>query len=82
MPLNNLLNVYEFVFTYGVELSRVVVTVVKANASTVDSDIAADAKVFWHEGGTCAVLLEDHLALQESTLRSSGVHNFWLSYHD
>ena len=43
-------NVYEYEFTYSIELSGVVITVVKANASAVDADINADAKVIWHEG--------------------------------
>ena len=73
---------YNFEFTYGEELSSVVVTVVEANASAEDADIDTDTKVIWHEGGLRAVLLKDHLALQESTLRGSGVHNLRLSHHD
>ena len=54
---------YESEFTYGEELSSVVITVVKANASTVDADINTDSKVIWHERGLRTVLLKDHLAL-------------------
>ena len=73
---------YKFEFTYSKELPGVVITVVEANLSAEDADITADAEVVWHERRCRAILLEDHLALQESTLRGSGVHNLWLSHHD
>ena len=82
MPQIEGLNVYEFEFTYGEELSGVVITIVESDASAVDAYINTDAKVVWHEGRLGTVLLEDHLALQESTLRCSRIRNLWLSHHD
>ena len=68
--------------TYSKELSSIVVTVVNAHNSTENRDVGANAEVLGQEWLLRAVLLDDHLALEEGALWLSGVLNLWLSDHD
>ena len=66
--------------TYGVELAGVVIAVVDADLAAKDARVAANGEVVWHE--RAAIGLENDLALEECTLRSSRVDLLWLSDHD
>jgi len=64
------------------ELSSIVVTVVNAHDSAEDRDVSADAEVLGEEWFLGAVLLDDHLALEEGTLWLSSVRDLRLGDHD
>jgi len=64
------------------ELSRIVVTVINAHASAENGDVSANAEVSGQEWLLGAVLLDDHLALEEGTLWLSSVRDLRLSDHD
>lgn len=64
------------------ELSRIVVTVINAHDSAKNGDVSANAEVSGQEWLLGAVLLDDHLALEEGTLWLSCVRDFRLSDHD
>ena len=66
--------------TYSIEFASVVITVVDADLAAIDASVAADREVVWHEGA--AVGLQDNLALEEGTLRSTRVGLLGLSHHD
>jgi len=65
---------------YLVEAAGVVVAVVDSDLAAVDAGVASDAEVVWHERR--AVLLQDHMALQERALRDACVDLLVLSDHD
>lgn len=67
---------------YLEELSGVVITVVDSNLASIDADVETDVEVLGQEGGLGAVLLENHLALEEGTLEGSTVGLAGLSDHD
>ena len=73
---------FEFESTYGEELSGVVICVIEADLSAVDANVDTNAKIVWHEGALGAILLENHLALEEGTLWGSRVDYLWLCDHD
>lgn len=54
-------------FTYHKELSGVLISISDADGAAVNSDITANHKVLGHEWAH-TVTLEDHLALEETTL--------------
>ena len=64
--------------TYAEERSGVLVSVVDTNRSAAESDVKADSEVIWLEGHVGAVLLEDHLSLEEGTLHCSTVDHLGL----
>ena len=68
--------------TYFVELPCVVVTVVDADLSPEDANVHSDSEVVRHEWALGAVLLQNHLSLEESALRGARVFDFWLGQHD
>ena len=57
--------------TYFVELPRVVVTVVDSDLSPEDANVHSDSEVIWHEWALGAVLLQNHLPLEEGALRGT-----------
>ena len=71
-----------FWITYSEELSRIVVTVINAHDSAKNGDVSANAEVSGQEWLLGAVLLDDHLALEEGTLWLSSVRDLRLSDHD
>lgn len=58
------------------------IAVVNSNGSSADADIEANSEFIWAQRQSRAVLLEDDLSLEESTLRSSTVDLLWLSDHN
>ena len=62
-------------------MAGIIVTVINADAAAIDADIETNTEVLGHES-VHAVGLEDHMALEESTLRNTGVLNLGLSDHD
>jgi hypothetical protein len=64
------------------ELASVLIAVVEADLTAEDADVAPNTEVVGHEGGSGTVLLEDNLAIKESTLRDTGVHLLVLGDHD
>ena len=68
--------------TYLEELSCVLITVVDANATAENANIEANSEVTREHRKTRAVLLEDHLSLEENALRSTTVFLSWLTDHD
>ena len=71
-----------FRITYSEELSSIVVTVINAHDSAENGDVGANAEVSGQEWLLGAVLLDDHLALEEGTLWLSSVRDLRLSDHD
>jgi hypothetical protein len=47
----------------------------------VDTDVETDTEVLGHEGGH-TIVLQDHLAFEEGTLRNTGVSLLALDDHD
>ena len=70
------------VFTYMEKLSSVVIAVIEADLSTKDANINADSKVVRHKRRLGAILLQNHLAFEESSLRGSRVYYLWLCDHN
>ena len=68
--------------TYLEEFAGVLVDVVDADAASEDADVEADAEVGGEHGEAGAVLLEDHLALEEDALGGAAVHLARLTDHD
>lgn len=68
--------------TYFVELPCVVVAVVDADLSPEDANVHSDSEVVRHEWALGAVLLQNHLPLEEGALRGARVFDFGLSQHD
>ena len=68
--------------TYFIELSCVVVTVINTDLSSINADIDTNAEVWWHEWALRTVLLENHLSLEEGTLRCARVYDLWFCQHD
>jgi hypothetical protein len=66
--------------TYFKEFSAVIITIIDADLSAVDSNVAANAEVLGKVG--LAICLDDHVALQERTLRDSTVLLLRLCDHD
>ena len=66
--------------TYIVVSASVIISAVDANLASVDASISSNAEVVGREGR--AVILQDHLSLQESTLRDTCVGLFGLSDHE
>jgi len=73
---------YAIACTYMEELPSVVIAVIESDLSAEDADINANSEVVWHKGRLGAVLLENHLAFEESSLRGSRVDYLWLCNHD
>ena len=71
-----------FRITYSEELSSIVVTVINAHDSAENGDVGANAEVSGQEWLLGAVLLDDHLALEEGTLWLSSVRNLRLGNHE
>jgi hypothetical protein len=68
--------------TYIKEFSGVCVAIVNPDRSTTNSNIQSDSEITgleWHLG---AVLLNNDVSLEESTLRSSTVDHLGFSNHD
>lgn len=63
-----------------VEFASVLVTVIDADLTTVDSSVAADREVIWHEW--LAIGLQDDVSLEECALRCTTVDLLRLSDHD
>lgn len=63
-------------------VSSVVITLVDSDASSGDTNVDSDREVFWKERQTRAVLLQNHLSLEEDSLRGSSVHLLGLIEHD
>jgi hypothetical protein len=68
--------------TYHHELSGVLIGIVDAEDTPIDSDVKANAEVGGHEGLLRAVTLEDHVSLQEGSLGNTTVRLLGLSDHD
>jgi hypothetical protein len=68
--------------SYLEEFTGVLVNVVDADAASEDADIEADAEVGGEHGETRAVLLQDHLALEEDALGGAAVNLARLTDHD
>ena len=68
--------------TYIIELSCIVITVVDTDLSSINSNINSNTKIVWHERTLRAILLEDHLSLQESSLWGTRVCDLRFSEHD
>lgn len=64
------------------EFSGVGITVSHSDRSAADSDIEADSEVGWLEWHGGAVLLDDHLSVEEGSLWGSTVGLLWLGDHD
>ena len=69
-------------FTYHEELSRVLITVVNAELTSIDADVATNGEVLRHEGLLGSVTLENHVSLKESALRNSTIGLLGLGDHD
>lgn len=68
--------------TYLKELSCVLIAVIDADAASKDADIDAYSEITWKHGDARAVLLQDHLSLEEDALRSAAVLLSGLTNHD
>jgi len=68
--------------TYLEEFACVLIDVIDANAASEDANVKADAEVGGEHGEAGAVLLEDHLALEEDALGGAAVHLARLADHD
>ena len=77
-----LLGIGEMNPTYLEEFTGVLVDVVDADAASEDADVEADAEIGGQHGKAGAVLLEDHLALEEDALGGAAVHLARLTDHD
>lgn len=64
------------------ECSSVIITVVNAENSSVNTDVKSNGEIVGHEGLLGAVTLEDHVAFEEGSLGDTGVHLLGLSDHD
>jgi hypothetical protein len=64
------------------KLSCVLITVVDADASTKNSNVQTNSEVPWKHWEARTVLLEDHLSLEEDSLRSATVDLAGLTDHD
>lgn len=69
-------------FTYHEELSRVIITVINAELTSIDADVTTNGEVLWHEGLLGSVTLENHVSLKESALRNSTIGLLGLGDHD
>ena len=68
--------------TYLEEFSCVFVAIVDPYGSTTNTDIEADSEVSWLERHLRAVLLQDHLAVEEGALHRACIHLLWLDHED
>jgi hypothetical protein len=59
----------KWILSYLEEFTGVLVDVVDADAASEDADVEADAEIGGQHGEAGAVLLEDHLALEEDALK-------------
>jgi len=64
------------------ELSRVIITIVNAELTSIDADVAAYGEILRHERLLGSVTLENHMSLKESALRNSTVGLLGLGDHD
>lgn len=64
------------------ELSGVLIAVIDTNAAAKNANIEANSEITWKHGKSRTVLLEDHLSLQENTLRGATVDLLGLTNHD
>lgn len=68
--------------TYSKEFSSVFITVINSNGSAADANVEAYSEISWLKWHTGAILLDDKLSFEESTLWSSTVDHLWLSNHN
>ena len=68
--------------TYLEEFASVLVAVIDADGAAEDANVKANAEVRWKHRKAGAVLLQDHLALEEHSLRSATVGLARLADHD
>lgn len=71
-----------FLSAFHEELSRVLITVVNAELTSIDADVATNGEVLRHEGLLGSVTLENHVSLKESALRNSTIGLLGLGDHD
>lgn len=69
-------------FTYIKEFASVLINVIDTDAAPKNANVEANAEVGRKHGETRAVLLEDHLALEENALRSTAVGLARLTDHN
>ena len=67
---------------YLEELASVLVAVVDPDGAAEEADVCADAEIIREHGQASAVLLEDHLSLEEDALRGAAVGLLGLADHD
>ena len=72
----------KWILSYLEEFTGVLVDVVDADAASEDADVEADAEIGGQHGEAGAVLLEDHLALEEDALGGAAVDLARLADHD
>lgn len=68
-------------FTYSEEISSVGIAVINADLSAKNANVKTNAEVIRHEGAH-SVTLEDHLTLEESSLRDARILLFGLGDHN
>jgi len=70
------------VVTYLEEFASVLIDIIDTDAAAKDADVKANAEIGGKHGKARAVLLEDHLALEENTLGSSTIGLAGLADHN
>lgn len=68
--------------TYLEEFSSILIAISNSDASAVDADIEANSEVGRLEGRVRAILFQNHLSLQESSLGSTTVSLLRLDDHN
>jgi len=64
------------------KLTSVLISIVDSNATAIDSNIKTNTEVLRQEWLLRSVWLEDHLSLEESTLRGTRINLLRLGDHD
>lgn len=62
------------------ELTSVIIAVGDSDGAAVNVDVETNSEVLWHEG-VHTITLQDHLSLEEGTLRKAGVSLLGLDHH-
>lgn len=68
--------------TYIKKLSSIFVAIINSNWSSANSNIKSHSEISWFERHLWAILLDDHLSLEEGSLWSSTINLLWLGNHD
>jgi len=64
------------------EFSTVLIAIINSNGSSADSNVKTNSEVLWLERHIWAILLDDHLSLQEGSLWGTTIDLLWLRDQD